>query len=1064
MQPLQLNLKNFGPYKEASIDFRQFEDKGLFLISGKTGSGKTTIFDAMCYALYGVTSGGLRQGKEMRSNFAEPSTPTEVSFRFQHKQSVYQLVRMPEQILQKKRGEGTREQPAKVVLTVYDLQGAEKEEFKKQKEIQAYIESLLHLNAAQFCQIVLLPQGEFRRFLNANSNEKETVLRKLFATDIYREFAFQIKERKKIQQASLAEEETSIQLLLKQANWHEQYQKQVSETKNVEAIVAYLLEQQNFYHDQIKLQNKQVETKRKEYDVLLDQLQKEQVLLGYYAEQEKLLEKQRVQRMQQTVMQKLQDEVAQIRWSIEHQETFLRLTEVRKELLDAQKECSTSQQRLKEAQEEKRLFQEKVTHISQQEKKYQAKREQVVQMEQLLPLIGKIDEQSQMKTYYEEQLKVQTVSYENCQKKIDRQTRQLQQLAQLIQKEPQLLKQQNQLERSIERIQGLIEQSQNGAKLFEVGNELKQSVEEKQFESNQLEQLVTLKEAEYAQLKSDWASAQIARLSLDLLEGEPCPVCGSTEHPQPHFQSAAVSKEVLANLEQDYARVEEERMQLLEKWMQSKQQLASNQEKLGINQKEYTKEKDKVIVRLADFRQSNTQIVVPDSFAESKSAWKEFLDCLNKQKQIVEQEQQDTLATLIEIEKKQVEYTSNAEQNKVAVQELESLKATLAETKQQLGQFASSLVSLKQQLPAKWQGINFVEEIEANKKALRQYETDKKETEVAYQNSANVVLRFQTESKSKDAYKTQIEQQLVRLSERFAKILSEQSATLTEKDFEELYQKKKQLPEWSQQLEMYQTEQQKIQLEAKSLEHKIAGRQKPEIVELEQSVARAKEALNPLEKAVLILEQTVAQNQKIYQNIVEKRTQIKRQWQILAELNQLSEVASGDGTQSKLSLERFVLQSYMEEVLRVANGYFMNLSNQRYSFELNVQDGSYKSQTGLAINVYDDNVGEVRSVNTLSGGESFIAALALSLSLAEVVQQQSGGVTIDTLFIDEGFGSLDEDSLEMAMAALEQIQSHGRMIGIISHVKELKERIPQQLKVKTKGTGQSVITYQTEFE
>lgn len=1064
MQPIQLNLKNFGPYKEANIDFCLFEDKGLFLISGKTGSGKTTIFDAMCYALYGVTSGGLRQGKEMRSNFAEPSTPTEVSFRFQHNQSIYQIGRMPEQTLQKKRGEGTREQPAKVVLTIYDLQGVEKAEFKKQKEIQAYIESLLHLNAAQFCQIVLLPQGEFRRFLNANSNEKETVLRKLFATDIYREFALQIRERKKIQQATLSEEEKNIELLLKQANWHERYQKPVSETKNVETIVAYLLEQQDFYQDQINLKNKQVVSKQKEYAGLMDQFQKEQVLLGYYAEQEAVQEKQRVQMMQQTTMQKLQDEIAQIKWSIEHQETFIRLKEARKELLDAKKDCLTTQQMLKEAQEINQLLQEKVLHFSQQEEKYQATREEIIQMKQLLPLISEIDEKSQLKVRYEGQLKEQTVVYKNCQKKFDEQLSQVQQLEKLIQKEPQFLRKQNQLERSIEGIQGLIEVSQRSAEFFEEGNELQKSVEEKQLESAQLEQLVALKETEYAQLKSDWASAQIARLSLDLLEGEPCPVCGSIEHPTPHFQSATVSKETLAKMEQVYARVEEERMQLLEEWMQSKQQLASDQEKLRINQKEYTDEKHKVTVRLDSFRESYTQIVTPDSFEESKSAWPNFLERLNKQKQILENEQQDITVTLLEIEKKKAEYKSFVEQNKEVAQKLEILKEALVETKQQLGQLASSLVSLRQQLPAKWQGINFLEKIETDKKAIRQYETDKRETEVAFQNSANDVLRLQTEVKSKNTYKEQTEQQLVRLSERFTQVLFEQSVTLTENDFEKLCEKKAQLPEWSHQIETYQMEQQRLQLEAQNLQHKIAGQPKPEITELEQRIIREKEKLIPLEKAVLILEQTVAQNQKIYQSIIEKRAQIKHQWQILAELNQLSEVVSGDGTQSKLSLERFVLQSYMAEVLRVANDYFMNLSNQRYSFELNVQDGSYKSQTGLAINVYDDNVGEVRSVNTLSGGESFIAALALSLSLAEVVQQQSGGVTIDTLFIDEGFGSLDEESLEMAMEALEQIQSQGRMIGIISHVKELKERIPQQLKVKTKGTGQSVIAYQTEFE
>lgn len=165
--------------------------------------------------------------------------------------------------------------------------------------------------------------------------------------------------------------------------------------------------------------------------------------------------------------------------------------------------------------------------------------------------------------------------------------------------------------------------------------------------------------------------------------------------------------------------------------------------------------------------------------------------------------------------------------------------------------------------------------------------------------------------------------------------------------------------------------------------------------------------------------------------------------------------------QKKISLERYVLRTYLEKVLVVANQRLALLTKNRYQFELNQATGSYKNQTGLEINVYDDNSGSSRSAHTLSGGESFIAALALALSLAEVIQEESGGVLIEALFIDEGFGSLDEEALEMAMEALETIENEGRMIGIISHVSELKAQIPQQLQIKTNGNGQSHVTYQT---
>lgn len=150
---------------------------------------------------------------------------------------------------------------------------------------------------------------------------------------------------------------------------------------------------------------------------------------------------------------------------------------------------------------------------------------------------------------------------------------------------------------------------------------------------------------------------------------------------------------------------------------------------------------------------------------------------------------------------------------------------------------------------------------------------------------------------------------------------------------------------------------------------------------------------------------------------------------------------------------------YLQEVLQVANTHLQRLTKNRYQFELADSVGSYRGKTGLEINVYDDEAGMTRSAHTLSGGESFIAALSLALALAEVIQAQSGGITVEALFIDEGFGSLDEEALEMAMEALETIESEGRMIGIISHVRELKERVLQQIRIDAKGSGQSTVRY-----
>jgi len=211
------------------------------------------------------------------------------------------------------------------------------------------------------------------------------------------------------------------------------------------------------------------------------------------------------------------------------------------------------------------------------------------------------------------------------------------------------------------------------------------------------------------------------------------------------------------------------------------------------------------------------------------------------------------------------------------------------------------------------------------------------------------------------------------------------------------------------------------------------------VEELQQETVRKQEKVNGNQRLFDEL-------QVIYQQNVEELAQ-------LGQLQQLAETINGENVK-KTSLERYVLQQFLTEILEVANERLARLTRGRYQFELADKVGSYRSSTGLEIDIYDDNAGQVRRAHTLSGGESFIAALALAISLADVIQQRAGGIEI---FIDEGFGSLDEESLEMAMEALEMIENEGRMIGIISHVRELRARILQQVFVETNGSGQSRI-------
>ena len=221
---------------------------------------------------------------------------------------------------------------------------------------------------------------------------------------------------------------------------------------------------------------------------------------------------------------------------------------------------------------------------------------------------------------------------------------------------------------------------------------------------------------------------------------------------------------------------------------------------------------------------------------------------------------------------------------------------------------------------------------------------------------------------------------------------------------------------------------------------------------------RIKEEVTKQQESCYRWQEQKNQNQQIIEEFSSIYQTSQKQLDELIELQQLAQTINGENPR-KTSLERYVLQVYLQEVLQVANSQLQRLTKNRYQFELAEEVGSYRGKTGLEINIYDDEAGMSRGAHTLSGGESFIAALSLALALAEVIQAQTGGVTIEALFIDEGFGSLDEEALEMAIEALETIESEGRMIGIISHVRELKERVVQQIRISTEGSGQSKVRY-----
>lgn len=1059
MKPVRLMMENFGPFKKEEVDFSQFQEYPLFLIAGKTGAGKTTIFDAMCYALYGETTGGIRQGKEMRSNFADEEEKTAVTFVFDHQGKTYEIIREPEQILKKKVGDGTTIRPAKVQLTIFDESGDDIRQEKKATEVKKLIEELLHLTVQQFTQIILLPQGEFRKFLNANSNDKEVVLRKLFGTQIYSELSLRLKERKKSFEKELNDEQHSLNLLFDQAVFDESHQMVKQETTDMPGRLALVLAQNEEYQSQVGALKQEEKSAKADKKVLDKRVHQQQQLLEDFERQQRLTEKLALHQEQKDVIVSKERQVEKWRWVEKNQHPFLQLQEYQQQIAKLQKKRGEHLKAQEKLVQEREKVKERLDALLKEKEQTEQKRQEIRSMETLLPFFEQKEHLEKELTILLQSLEKTKLSYGEISGKIEKIQGDYEGNQEKIREESRLLRELSQLEKQIQLMNGLLKDLSEQLKQEENLLSLHSRQGELSLLLTEQEKTIQVLEEDYLKQKDKVAKLLIARLSVDLLPGDPCPVCGSQEHPHPYaeqewtVEAIKEAEDCLAALEEEREKQQKTTVQLGEEERHLDEKIQEIEQSIQLLQKT-------VEAGLTRLKEALTADWLLDLNGKLTA---ELLAIIQKELKGLTFQQQTVTEKIEALEEmKSAQSELEIEQQKLKDKQ-KTIEADLAQEEQQQTALTAKITQLSQQIPVKWQQENIQQLLEVHRMTVKKWEESVKnheerwnhltENELLEKNSLDH-LQQQLEETGEDLISRQKELEERIAADAYVRDLAELGAELRRIDRIESYEETIK--------EFYDTDRRlKIQLE--EVEKKLANQRVPDIEETLEQQTVLEEKIEQLEEERLTLAQRKAQNQRIHQEMTDRYASLQKEWGKLAELNQLSEVANGDGP-LKMSLERYVLQVYFAEILRVANQKLMELTNNRYSFELKEEQGSYKSQTGLELNVYDDNAGAARSVNTLSGGESFIAALSLSLSLGEVVQAQAGGVSVEAMFIDEGFGSLDEDALEIAMDAFESVESKGRMIGIISHVRELKQRIPQQIQVLAQGTGQSRITYQLSEE
>ena len=1041
MKPKKLRLKNFGPFIEETIDFSKLTEVPLFLITGKTGAGKTTLFDGMTYALFGETSGRLRTGKEMRSLFATPEEETSVYFSFEHQGMSYEIERKPEQILAKRKGEGNRKQAAKITLTIFDDKGKEMRQLTKRNEVDQLIKELINLDAKQFSQIILLPQGEFRHFLISSSSEKEIVLRNLFGTHYFQQLNEQLKEKAKLYQKKLDHLEQELRML--QKRFIPVTEEPTHKNENFDAILTCWQEEQAI------LQANILQEKTALSDLQEQQKQMEDTYYRFQTLQTRQEEKRRLDKKKEELLQQEQV-INEIKQWITHYEFAEKLMDS----LTRKQEYQSEQEewQIKEKDCFKELAQQKKTYLeweklepqrinTQQEMEQLA--DKLQEMKRLIP----IAKEWQNKQIERNTLRTEKKKNEETKQNIVQEKRQVQEeqkkLLEKLADQESLHEDQMRFEKlrqEQEKYQEILVQSQQMNEQLKICQQRLVAINEQHQKS---QTLLSEQTQQVATLKSQWASQQIARLQLLLLPGEPCPVCGSLEHPKELRNHELPEKKQVIKLEEELAEAEARLEQI--------------NQKIGRNKAEETQIKQRI-------NELSTSILEKQ---EEMERIKESLKCsLEKSFQFITaddpivslEEIQQNLATREElIAKSKVSYEQVTEHLTVIDDKLNSIEEQLAQNKEKLQQGQGELNSLKKQLGDKdiQNLVDDVKQLEENVSMKAKWLAEEKEKAILL---SQEIKLLQAQQENIHEQQTRNIQKLQLLQEKITQKLLEQT----------YFKQEDEIRSFAQQTDMYQHNRQAIasyeeerlivedrltQLESFPLKETL-----PDLNKLKQELSELKSKITKQQENYYRLYEQERTNQKIIEEFSDIYQASQEQLDELIQLQQLSQTINGENPR-KTSLERYVLQVYLQEVLQVANVRLQRLTKNRYQFELAEEIGSYRGKTGLEINVYDDEAGLTRGAHTLSGGESFIAALSLALALAEVIQTQTGGVSIEALFIDEGFGSLDEEALEMAIEALETIESEGRMIGIISHVRELKERIVQQIRIETEGSGQSKVRY-----
>lgn len=918
MRPLKITMSAFGPYAgEVTLDMQKLGKSGIYLITGDTGAGKTTIFDAISYALYGEASGNYRENTTLRSKYASADTPTFVELEFEYNNEIYKINRNPEYPRPNKRGEGFTKQSANAELVMPD--GSV---ITKIKEVNAKVEEIIGINKNQFSQIAMIAQGDFRKLLNCETNERSKIFRKIFKTEPYHNIEIKLSSLFNELKRNREKEKSGIEQYINQLKCNE------NDTLSLELERA------------------------KSGDVLIEDVIK---LAGEIINKD-TLEYTKTQKN----IESINEEIEKINSNIklyENQEAtkkaYAKASAKLEELKTKRNECEKTYKSAEAQRERLDDLTKKINLINSKMPKY----------DELKSLENSINERTQSFEKSNNLLKLKQQEITLLEKEIDEKSKALEEVKGadlLVQK---LTAQKEEIKKKAEALKEL------KTEIDRCKTEQKNLKNAQSFAKSALDEYGAL-ENEYNQIYIAFFNEQAGIIADELKDGEPCPVCGSTSHPNLARKSENAPSQADVESAQNLVKKAQEKA---DKARDTASALKSRFDEISAN------------VKSAAKKLFGTDDNVFDDYNSNINALKKEYDC--------------TLALL---------KTANEKLN--LYQKLDKEIPKIQEKQKSISDEISTLNTQKASDEA------FISE---NTKRVTSIKSE---------------LDFKSADLAKDKLK-----EYTNLSNDIKNAIEK-----SKNDFDDIKSK-------------YDTQ----KGTKASLENALKEFKEIDLASLNEKSLKLNEYKKDIDKTAKSLYSRIESNKLLVDNISKKRDILKGYDDKYVWLKALSETANGDiSGKEKITLETFVQMTYFDSIIRKANIRLLTMSDGQYELVRRSDAETLKKNEGLALDVIDHFNASTRSVSTLSGGESFMASLCLALGLSDEIQSSNGGIKLDTMFVDEGFGSLDGEALDRALSALTSLSQGNRLVGIISHVDALRDRIDNKIvitKDRTIGSNAQII-------